>query len=201
VTTDKTFLRSIFFVEFCRGCQTLLYRPHAMPSFRSRVSHPHTPSVPRRAPNAILHRRIGCGPAFPFSILHLSFGISLSVASEASSSKTLLHSALCILHFPSHFSFDKTGFKLYCRIVNMARPKRAGGFGAGLLVRHRLGGGGRATSPHFTQEFISQIHVKRMLTPSRINRLTPPPIVPDGVQSCLIVPNQGVFSEPSPSEY
>ena len=38
MSTGKTLLSSIFFIEFFLGRQTLLYRPHPIPSFRSRDS-------------------------------------------------------------------------------------------------------------------------------------------------------------------
>ena len=40
MSTGKTLLPSIFFIEFFLGRQTLLYRPHSIPSFRSRDSGP-----------------------------------------------------------------------------------------------------------------------------------------------------------------
>jgi hypothetical protein len=52
VSTDKTLPSSIFFIESFLGCKTLLYRPHSIPSFRSRDSVP----LPGEAIRSVTHQ-------------------------------------------------------------------------------------------------------------------------------------------------
>jgi hypothetical protein len=52
VSTDKTPLPSIFFIEFLFGRQSLLYRLHSIPSFRSRDSGP----LPLEAIRSVTHQ-------------------------------------------------------------------------------------------------------------------------------------------------
>jgi hypothetical protein len=52
VSTDKTPLSSIFFIEFFLDCQTLLYRPHSIPSFRLLDSV----SLPGEAIRSVTHQ-------------------------------------------------------------------------------------------------------------------------------------------------
>jgi hypothetical protein len=52
VSTDKTLLPSIFFIEFFLRCKSLLYRLHPIPSFRSRDSGP----LPGEAIRSVTHQ-------------------------------------------------------------------------------------------------------------------------------------------------